>query len=69
MPKFVIIINFDISERLREYIVATYGANITSMSKGGGMTRIKAIAPDQQSLNAALQDIRDHLVEIEMLEP
>lgn len=68
MPIFRIYLNFGISERLLTYIRQTYGANIKTVADSHNMTYFRVNAPDQQSLNAALLDIKDHLVEIE-LEP
>lgn len=65
MPIFKIHLNFGISERLADYIRTTYGANILTIANSQNYTRFRVQAPDQQSLNAALLDLREHLVEIE----
>lgn len=67
MPFFRIILNFQISERLKDYIRTTYASNILTMREGRNMTAFKVTAPSQTALDTAMADIRSRLVEIEEL--
>lgn len=69
MPTFKITLNFGISNRLRDYIIQTYGANIKSVQTSKNITAFIANAPSQAALDSALADIRSRLVEIEELPP
>lgn len=65
MPLYRITLNFGISEKLKDYIRITYGANILTMGFSDNQTTIKANAPNQAALDSALVDIRNKLIEIE----
>lgn len=65
MPLFTITLNFGISERLLTYITTTYSSNIHKIRKSENFTQFRVEAPTQESLDAALADIRSRLVEIE----
>lgn len=68
MPIFKIHMNFGISDRLKEYIRATYGANIRVTGDARNYTFFRVQAPSMASLDAAMLDIRSRLVEIEQVE-
>ena len=69
MPEFKVTINLGVSDRLRQYIITTYGANIKQMAINASETAFIVNAPSQAALDAALADIRTHLVEIEPYNP
>lgn len=65
MPQYRITLNFQISDRLKEYIRTTYASYILTVSESVNLTSFKVQAPSQSALDGALADIRSKLVEIE----
>lgn len=69
MAIFKIYFNFMLSDRLLDYIKATYSANIISFVQKRNAYEIRVQAPSQAALDGALADIRSRLVEIQELPP
>jgi len=68
MPWYKIELNVGISDKLADYIVTTYGnagQNIRTFERIGNYTKIIAFANSLAAINAALNDIRTRLVEVE----
>jgi hypothetical protein len=68
MPWYKVELNLGISNKLADYIVATYGGggqNIKIFERAGNYTKIIAFAANITAINTALNDIRNHLVEVE----
>ena len=67
MPWYKIELNVGISDKLSDYIMATYGAggNIYIIEKTGNYTKILAQAPSQTAVNNVLADLRTRLAEVE----
>jgi hypothetical protein len=68
MPWYKIELNVGISDKLANYISTTYGGGgqtIKIFERQGNYTKIIAFANSLAAVNAALTDIRNHLVEVE----
>ena len=67
MPWYKIELNVGISDKLADYIVATYGpgGNIWSIERATNYTKIIAQAPNQTAVNNALTDLRTRLAEVQ----
>ena len=68
MPWYKIELNVGISNKLADYIIATYGGAgqaIKIFERAGNYTKIIAFAGSQAGINNALADIRNRLVEVE----
>jgi hypothetical protein len=67
MPWYKIELNVGISDKLADYIIATYGnagQNIRRFERTGNYTNIEAFANSLAAVNTALTDIRTRLVEV-----
>lgn len=69
MPYYKIELNVGISDKLADYIMTTYGLNITKFERKGNYTIIIAYAETQQQINTALLDIRTRIAEVTELPP
>jgi hypothetical protein len=67
MPYYLIELNVGISDKLADYIYATYSGvtnNIKRFERQGNYTRIIAFANSQAAVNVALNDIKTRLAEV-----
>jgi hypothetical protein len=67
MPWYKIEFNIGISDKLANYILATYGGagqNIKIFERQGNYTKIIAFAASQAGINNALNDLKSRLVEV-----
>lgn len=69
MPYYKIELNVGISDKLADYIMTTYGLNITKFERKGNYTIVVAYAETQQGINVALNDIRTRIAEVTELPP
>lgn len=69
MPTYKIELNVGISDKLADYIVSTYGANITRFERQRNYTTIIAFAATPQAINNALADLRTRLAEVTEISP
>lgn len=67
MPYYLIELNIGISDKLANYIIATYGStgNIVKFERSGNYTKIIAFAPSQTAINNALNDLRTRIAEVQ----
>lgn len=68
MPWYKIEFNIGISDKLAQYIMTTYGGagqTIKVFERQGNYTKIIAFANSQAGINAALNDLRTRIVEVE----
>jgi hypothetical protein len=68
MPWYKIEFNIGISDKLAQYILTTYGnggQTIKVFERQGNYTKIIAFAGSQAGINAALNDLRARIVEVE----
>lgn len=68
MPWYKIEFNIGISDKLAKYILETYGGSgqtIKMFERQGNYTKIIAFANSQAAINAALNDLKNRIVEVE----
>lgn len=68
MPWYKIELHVGISDKLADWIMATYGnagQNIAVFEKSGNYTKIIAFANSLAAINTALTEIRNRLVQVE----
>jgi len=71
MPYYLIELNVGISDKLADYIKATYGGgtgNIKRFERQGNYTKIIAFANSLAAVNGALNDIRTRIAEVQEIE-